>query len=130
MITSTMLPLYGDRYTPFETEITLSGVDLTDAVFAMQVRERENGGNLEADLGTVTAEDTEGVRLVSVQQAGGVYFSKIGIFIAEATMEAMSTGPEIDSDAVLYYDLHITPDGETKRVYLHGTFTNRAGATS
>lgn len=124
-----VLNLNADRYTPFVATVTFSGIDLTDAVMAMEVRDRPDGGTVRAALATVTLANAQGVRLVSTGTVEGVATSIVAIRINEATMEAMPTAPEIGDDLTLYWDMHITPDGGVKQVYLRGTFTIRAGVT-
>lgn len=146
------LPLNGDRYTPFVRTLALFEVDLSGATFAMQVRDRKDGGTVRADLATVTTV-AEGVRIINsgtdsiaghiaagfitleqAEDAGytttdTVALTLLGIRINESTMEAMPFGTEVGDDWVGYWDMHITPSGGTKEVWLYGTFTVRAGAT-
>jgi hypothetical protein len=144
------LPLGGDRWTPLTRTIRFLRLDFTGAVFKMQVRDRKDGGMLRADLGTVVSSSAEGVRLiyggtatVSAHIAAGrldeapdgmagddnLALSLVGIRINESTMEAMTPAAEIGDDATAWWDLHITPSGSLKDLYLHGPFTIRAGAT-
>jgi hypothetical protein len=123
------LDLRADRYTPMVRVLTFLGIDLTDAVMKMQVRDRKDGGTVRADLATVGSVGTEGVTLVSAAEVDDVMTSVVSIRINEATMEAMPTGTEIGDDLGLWWDMHITPDGGIKEKYLHGSFTVRAGVT-
>lgn len=117
------------RWTPFKYPIVFEGIDLTGATYALQVRDRKDGGFVRATLGTVTTANTEGVRFVSF--TGGN--STVEIFISEATMEAMDIAADassVGSDGQAFWDLHITPSGGVKFVALEGTFTVKAGATN
>lgn len=49
--------------------------------------------------------------------------------IDESTLEALSLGTPYDKPIVLYYDLHVTPDGGVKRVAAQGRFTINPGVT-
>lgn len=147
-----------DRYVPFVRSFSMIGYDFTGATFAAQVRDRKDGGALRADLGTVTT-SAQGVRLifggtntvanhitsnhltsdiynlvnintgVKYVAADNVVLSYLRITINEATMEAMPFGTDIGDDKLLYWDLHITPSGGTKDLYVAGDFLVRAGVT-
>jgi hypothetical protein len=123
------LPLEADRQTPFIYTLTFQGIDLTSAVMKAQVRDRKDGGTLRADLATVLTVNTEGLRLVSAGTVGGVMTSVVYMRINEATMEAMPLGDPAGDDLALFWDMHITPSGGVKEMYLRGTFTVRAGVT-
>lgn len=144
------LPLAGDRWTPFTRTLQFEGVDFTAAIFAMQVRDRKDGGALRADLATVGSASAEGVRLIyggtdtvaghiaagriddvpeGMSTSDSLILSLVGIRINESTMEAMTPATEVGDDAVAYWDLHVTPSGGLKDLYLYGPFTIRAGAT-
>lgn len=129
MIQPGNLPLRGNRYTPLIYTLNFQGVDLTDAEFEAQVRDRKDGGAVRADLPTVVIEE-EGILLVSAGLVEDVMTSVVEIRIDEATMAAMPYGTEQGlDDAYLWWDLHITPDGGVKQVYLYGVFTVTAGVT-
>lgn len=60
-----MIDWRGDRYVPFVRTLSFVGHDWTGATFAMQVRDRRDGGSLRADLATVAASPSaEGVALL------------------------------------------------------------------
>lgn len=123
------LPLEAARWTPFKYPITIEGFDFTGATFAMQVRDRKDGGFVRATLAGTATPNTEGVRIVSASASQTV----LEIFIAEATMEAMDIAADAQSpgsDGVAFWDLHITPSGGVKFLALEGTFTVKAGATN
>lgn len=143
-----------DRSVPFIRTLAIVGFNLTGASFAMQVRDRKDGGTLRADLGTVASAASEGVRIVyagtdtvtnhiaagrltaaqaaSQGWAGGdsKTMTQLGIRINESTMEAMPFGIEVGDDKLLYWDLQITPSGGIKDVYAAGNFIVRAGVTA
>lgn len=123
------LDLSGDRQTLVLRTLTFEGIDLTDAVMKAQVRDRKDGGAVRVDLATVGSITSEGLKLVSAGDVGGVMTSVVSMRINEATMEAMPFGDPIGDDLLLYWDMHITPDGGVKEKYLYGTFTVRAGVT-
>lgn len=144
------LPLHGDRWTPFVRTLQFEGVDFTGATFAMQVRDRKDGGELRADLATVATASAQGVRIIyggtdtvanhiaagRIEEApegmagtDSLTLSLVGVRINETTMEAMTPATEIGDDAEAYWDLHITPSGGLKDLYLYGPFYIRAGVT-
>lgn len=142
-----------DRFVAFIRSVRVIGYNFTDAVFAVQVRDRKDGGALRVTLATVVSAASEGIRLIyggtdtvanhitaarlSADEAtalgyassDNITLSQLGIRINEATMETMPYGTERGDDANLYWDLHITPSGGVKDVYAGGSFTVRAGVT-
>lgn len=129
MLRPGLLPLSADRFAPFVATLTFEGIDLTGAVLKAQVRDRKDGGTVRADLATVTDEDTEGLRLLSAGLVDGVMTSVVYVLIDEATMESIPEAAAIGDDLDLYWDLHVTPSGGVKGVYLYGAFIVRAGVT-
>lgn len=129
MLRPGLLPLSADRFTPFIATLTFAGIDLTGAVMKAQVRDRKDGGTVRADLATVTLANTEGLRLLSAGLVAGVMTSVVYMRINEATMDAMPEAAPIGDDLELYWDLHVTPSGGVKGVYLYGPFIVRAGVT-
>lgn len=153
------LNLAGDRWVAFIREIPVLNADLTDATFAMQLRAvPDASGDPLVSLSTVTTASAEGVRVVSVEEAtiaehvtagrlqsipsainpltGAAYegtdtvtLTVVGIRINETTMEGLPFPAERGDDAVLAWDLHVTPSGGTKQKFAGGTFTVRPGAT-
>jgi hypothetical protein len=144
------LSLNGDRWTPFVRTLQFEGVDFTDAVFKLQVRDRKDGGAIRADLATVATGAAEGVRLIyggtdtvanhisagridevpdGMTTSTTLPLSLVGIRINESTMEGMTPAQEIGGDAQAWWDLHVTPSGALKELYLFGPFTIRAGVT-
>lgn len=125
-------PLAGARQVPFVHEWEFVGQDLTDATFKMQVRDsKASGATLRADLATVSTA-VEGVRLADVTTTDGVTTSTVQVIIDDTTMAAMDVAEDTNQpgeDAVIYYDMIITPDGGTPFVAVAGTFTIVAGVT-
>lgn len=128
MILPAQFTLTAPRYAPFLAEIAvLSLEDLTGADFVMQVRDAWNGGTVRADLTTVADPADEGLALVSVLEADGVFTALISVRIDETTMEAM---PALaDEDSELVFDIQATPAGGDKQVYARGPFIVQAGST-
>lgn len=126
-ITPGTLALRANRWTPFVYSIDIEGLDLTGATLAMQVRERKDGGNIEASLSAAAA-GSQGLSL-TVDTTGTDPVTTITIQIDETTMESMSAATEAGDDAVFYWDMHVTPTGGIKQVYFAGTFTVVAGST-
>ena len=113
-------PIRASRYTPHSDYVTVIGYDFTGAVAKMQVRDRKNGGSIQADI----------VPTVTVTTVSGVVQSKIEWTIGESTMEAMiSDSGSPEADVKLYYDVHLTPSGGDKFVLVEGKFTVVAGVT-
>lgn len=122
MFSTASWAIEANRYAPYDDYLDVVGYDFTGATFKLQVRDTPNGGNLRADL----------VPTVSVTTSGGVPTSRISWRIDEVNMEAMPLDPADPSkDAVLFYDMHISPGGVAtdKFVPVRGTFTVRAGVT-
>lgn len=145
-----------DRWVACILSFSFIGVDFTDAVFAAQVRQVPDGtGSPLVNLATVTTSAAEGVRLVyagtdtitnhiaagrldeapdGYSVGDSVLLSVVGIRINETTMEGLpfpgsGTSGERGEDAVLAWDMHITPEGGIKDKWMGGTFTVRAGVT-
>lgn len=124
------LPLNGDRWTAFVRTLTFTGIDLTGATFAMQVRLKpDTPGAPLVDLATVTSASAEGVRLISVTGTGADVVSLVGIRINETTMESLPAADEVGNDTPLAWDMHITPASGIKEKYLYGPFNVRGGVT-
>lgn len=123
------LDLTANRWEPFVHTIDFEGFNFTGASFAMQVRDRRDGGFLRADLATVGSVGSEGVTLTGVTTEDGIPTSHISIRINEATMEAMEVATEEGDDGEIWWDLQITPSGGVKYRALEGVFTVHAGVT-
>lgn len=132
MILPGVIPLEGDRWTPFLTAVYFEGIDLTDATFRMHIRLLpDTPGSPLVDLETVVSSAAQGVRFIGYgpQDAlDGKDGSAVTIRINESTMEDLPEASEIGKDSVLHWDLHVTRSGLKQR-WLAGTFTVRAGVT-
>lgn len=125
-----LLPLHGDRWTPFVRTLSFSGIDLTSAVLKAQIRlSGDTPGSPLVDLDTVITAGTEGLRLLSAALVDGVMTSVVYMRINESTMEGLPAGNEPGDDVELAWDMHITPAGGVKEKYLYGPFVVRAGVT-
>lgn len=119
-------PLRGARSAALIETIVIDGLDLTDATFRLEVRDRRDGGTLRAGLDTVTTASAEGVRVVSVDTGGALPVTTLGIRINETTMEAMPDAPEPGDDVTIWWGMHITPNGGVKFLAFDSTFTVEA----
>ncbi|RDC59795.1 hypothetical protein HME9302_00015 [Alteripontixanthobacter maritimus] len=121
-------PLRAGRFVPFFLTLVVP-LDLTNADFAMQVRDRWNGGAIRADLVTQTTLSAEGIKLESVDTTGEFPESTLKIRINETTMEAMpKNDSDPDADVTLVFDFHLITDN-TPAVLLRGPFIVTAGST-
>ena len=121
------LPL-GQKRTPFVESIAFTGLDFTGATFLMHFR------NQPGDTGTPVISLANAVAgsqglSVAVATSGGVPTSTLTIRIDEATMEGLPFAAPTSEYLILHYDLHITPSGGTKRVWLRGLFYVDPGVT-
>lgn len=143
--------IYADRWTPFVKSVAFIGFDFTSGTFAMDVRtSRDAPGAALIALTTQTLASAQGVRLsysgtdtVSAHISAGrltevppgmttstsVLLSVLTIRINETTLEGLPFPQERGDDLELVYDLHVTPSGDDKKVFLRGKFFVRAGAT-
>lgn len=137
MIVAGVLPLSGSRWTPFEAELRLNGLNLTGAAMLAQVRlTPDTPGAPLVDLPTVATNNTQGIRLVRVEVIDFAPVSTIVIRINEPIMEALPAAPELGHDTVLAWDLHINLFAEfnpalpaIKQRYLRGPFIVQSGVT-
>ncbi|MES2902835.1 MAG: hypothetical protein V4696_01495 [Pseudomonadota bacterium] len=130
MLQPALLPLVGNRWTPFVYSIDVVGIDLSDAAFKAQVRLGPGTpGTPLVDLANATA-GTQGIS-VTVATVGGVTTSTVTMRINEPVMEGLPAKPgaELGDDAVLFWDLHVTAQGLSKAVYFRGPFIVKNGAT-
>lgn len=118
--------LRGARSAALIETIVIDGLDLTDAEFRLEVRDRRDGGDLRAALDTVATASAQGVRVVDVDSSGALPVTTLGIRINETVMEAMPAAPEPGDDVTLWWGMHITPDGGTKFLAFDGPFTIEA----
>lgn len=109
----------GNRFAPHTDYLDFEGFNFAGATFKLQIRDRKNGGTVRADL----------VPTVSVSTVEGLPTSRVSWAVSEVEMEAMPLASELESDVVLWLDMHITPSGGVKFVPVEGTFTVKAGVT-
>jgi hypothetical protein len=154
MLTPASIDLVADRWVPFNAAIAIIGIDFTGATFSAHIRSTPDAsGSALVTMANVTTSAT-GVRLAyggtdtianhitadRLSEVPDGYSSGDSVALSQvvlqvATVDAtngVGTLPfpaERGDDAVFYYDLHVTPSGGTKAVYLSGTLTVRAGVT-
>lgn len=122
------LPLADRRVIYKPDTIQFLAYDFTGAAFLMHFR------NLPGDTGTPIlslANATAGTQGISITTATveGITSTFLQIQIDEATMEALPTAAPTSDRLTLYYDLHITPSGGLKKVWLEGLFIVKPGVT-
>jgi len=147
-------PLSGGRWVPFNETWAFQGIDLTGAVFAMQIRLTPDAPGVPlVDLGTVTTAGTQGLRLIyagtatvsahlaagrlmrdeiaaGVADSDNLTLSQVGVRINETTMEGLPFPAERGDDNPLAWDFHVTPSGQLKQLWAGGSFTVLAGVTA
>lgn len=159
MITPGRYDIGADRWVACIRTFAFVGLDFTGATFSAQVRLTPDAtGSPLVSLATVGGISTEGVSLlyggtatITAHIAAGrlhaipsgtnpltglpyaagdtVALSQVGFRINETTMEGLPFPGERGDDAVLAWDMHITPSGGIKDKYMGGIFTVRAGVT-
>lgn len=149
-MTPALIPLAGDRRTPFTATLQLEEIDLTGAVLAAQVRLYPDAPfDPLVDLAQVTTGAAEGIRIIyagsdtvanhiaagrieeapqGMADADTLELTLLGIRINETTMEGMPEG-QPGQDIAFAWDAHVTPSGELKQKWLYGPFVVRAGVT-
>lgn len=140
-----------DRWVACIRTFAFVGLDFTSAVFASHVRlVPDVTGSPLVTLATVGSLASEGISLVyggtdtitnhiaagrltevpdGYVTGDSLALSQVGFRINETTMEGLPFPTERGDDAVLYWDMHITPSGGIKDKYIGGLLTVRAGAT-
>lgn len=122
---------------PFDDDVAIIGENLTGATFAMHIRAHPGDtGTALVSLANASA-PSQGLSVIynpAYQYMDGVELitapaSQIRICIDEATLEGLSLGTPYDEPVELYYDLHTTPSGGTKRVQFGGQFILKPGVT-
>lgn len=136
------LPLLAYKRVPFlepdGATLVIIGPNWSGATFKMELR------NNPGDTGTALlslANASAGSQGISASYVSSYAYidatgaaatapaTKVLIQIDEATIEGLLLGTPPDKPLELFYDLHITPSGEPKRVYCEGTFTIKPGVT-
>lgn len=151
MITTGRYDIGADRWVACIRTFAFVGLDFTGATFIAQVRLTPDAtGSPLVNLATVGSLASEGICLLyagtdtitnhiaagrisevpsGYTGASSVALSQLGFRINETTMEALPFPAERGDDAILAWDMQITPSGGIKDKYLGGTFTVRAGVT-
>jgi hypothetical protein len=136
-MTPVTLPLAADKRTPFEKDIAIVGPDWSGATFLMHVRAQPGDtGSPLLSLANASA-GSQGISAVYEADYTHVYDGQtlelpatiLTLFIAEASLEALSLNNPTNQPLNLAYDLHITPSGGVKFVALQGAFTINPGVT-
>lgn len=129
-MTAPTLDLDADKRAPFIHTIGVLGVDLSDAVFLMQVR--QHPGDTGPALLTATVTATYEAEFKYVDARGREHTgpaTAIVLFVAEADLEGLPFAASHLRNLDLVYDLHVTPDGGIKQVLVQGKFTVSPGVT-
>lgn len=108
--------------------IRFEGYDFTDATLAMHIRHLPGDAGSPVVSLTNASAGTQGLS-ITVLTVGAVTSTYLTIQIDEATMEALPAASPASAPLELYYDLHITPDGGVKQVWLEGKFVVNPGVT-
>lgn len=122
---------------PFDDDVAIIGENLTGATFSMQIRAHPGDAGTALVSLANAAPPTQGVSVTynpAYQYQDGASLvtapaSLIRICIDEATLEGLSLGTPYDEPVDLFYDLHATPVGGTKRVLFGGKFPLNPGVT-
>jgi hypothetical protein len=108
--------------------IRFEGYNFTGATLLMQIR------HLPGDTGTPVislsgaSAGTQGLS-ITVLTVDDVTSTHLTIQIDEGTMEALPLAAPASAPLELYYDLHITPSGGVKQVWLEGAFIVKPGVS-
>jgi hypothetical protein len=151
MITPGRYDIGADRWVACIRTFAFLGLDFTGAVFVSHIRATPDAtGSPLVALATVGSLASEGICLLyagtdtianhitagrisevpaGYTSASSVTMSQLGYRVNETSMEGLPFPPERGDDAVLAWDMHITPSGGIKDKYIGGVFTVRAGAT-
>lgn len=117
------------KRTPYKPgAIQFKALDFTGAAFLMHIR------NLPGDTGSPlvslagASAGSQGLS-ITVETVDGITSTYLTIQIDETTMEGLPSAAPASLPLTLYYDLHITPSGGVKSVWLAGKFTVYPGVT-
>lgn len=124
------LDLEADKRTPFVYTIAVMGVDLSDATYLMQVRQREGDDGSPLLVATVSATYEPEFKYADAkgrEHTGPA--TAIVLSIPEMDLEALPFAANRQRPLELVYDLHVTPDGGLKQVLVEGKFTVSPGVT-
>lgn len=132
-----LLDIPAFKRVPFDDDVAIIAENLTGATFAMHIRAHPGDtGTALVSLANAAA-PSQGVSVTynaAYQYQDGAELitapaSLIRICIDEATLEGLSLGTPYDEPVELFYDLHTTPSGGTKRVQFGGKFLLYPGVT-
>lgn len=122
---------------PFDDDVAIIGENLTGATFAMHIR--AHPGDTGTALVSLANASPPSQGLSVTYNAAYQYMdgpdlitapaSLIRICIDESVLEGLSLGTPYDEPVELFYDLHTTPSGGTKRVQFGGEFILKPGVT-
>lgn len=118
-----------------EGDLPILGVNWSGATFKMDLR--ASAGDTGTALVALTNASAGSQGISAVYDADylapdtdePVGTTIVRIQIDEATMEGIALAARPSEPLALYYDLHVTPSGEAKRVLMFGKFTIYPGAT-
>lgn len=121
--------------TTSEADIVVLGMDYSGATFAMEIR------NTPGDSGTALVSLTNaspGAQGISATYDPDYVHPLTGVEVGattirpqinETTMEGLVTATPGDAPVDAHYDLHLTPEGGAKLLYLYGRFSYAPGVT-
>ncbi len=118
-----------------EGDIPVVGVDWSGATFKMEIRANPgDGGSALVSLSNAAAGSqgisaTYDAAYAMPDGSGTVGATIIRPQIDEATIEGLSLAARTSDPLTLYYDMHVTPSGSSKRLLCFGTFTIYPGVT-
>lgn len=133
------LPIGAFKRVPFggatgDADIPVVGVDWSGAAFKLDIR--VDPGDTGTPLVSLTSASAGSQGISATYEAGYVLpdgtsapATIIRPQIDEATLEALDLSTRPSSPLELFYDLHVTPSGEPKRVVCFGAFTIYPGVT-
>lgn len=114
-------------------DIELMGEDWSSAAFRMTFSASKGGS---AISGLTLSAATAGTQGISATYDAGYIHPDTGAIVGattirpqidEASFEALSWGSDPAAPLILYYDLLVTPAGQTQQVFCFGTFTIQPG---
>ena len=117
-----------------EGDIPLAGLNWSTAAFAMQIRANPGDtGTALVSLATASA-GSEGLSAsydsgYTLPDGTVTGATTLRIQINEATMEALAAAARTSEPVNLFYDIHVTPSGSSKRMLCYGKFDVYPGVT-
>lgn len=123
------LDLIAHKRTPWAFTFAIVGFDYSAGAFAMQVRQRQGDTGAAVLTATLTADYDPTFTYWDGRRAVNEAATTIEAVIAEVDLEAIPLAADPSKPVELYYDLHITPPGQAKRVLVGGKFSVYPGVT-